>query len=227
MSQILIHVGDYKSAISTLYKTLAISVQLYGLDSTETFNNHLRIATIYQKLQNYSAAMSHYMAAKYIIWLIGGTENSEMSNIYFCIGGLYSEMNNFGMSLKCLLIARDIIVNCGNQAMNAFICQSIGDVHSKLNNYKDSIAMYKQSYIIHRHLFGDSDSRTIESKSHCENSIRSSAENEMLLKEKLELEEKEEKARKMTMWLDEELGGSGKGKKSSGSGKGKKGKGKK
>jgi tetratricopeptide (TPR) repeat protein len=223
LSQLLIQAGDNNAAISTLTKSLAISVQLYGLDSMETFSTHLNLAAVLQQLGNHSAALSHYLAAKYIIWLIGGPHHPEFANMYFRIATIFADLEHHDVALRCYLEAKKLINICGDQAMHAFICQSIGDTYALLRNFKESIAAYKQSYLINRQLFGETDSRTVESKSKCELVIRTSAEqSEIAAKERLD-RENEEKARKTSMWLDDDTVGKSSGKKGSNA-KNKKGK---
>lgn len=218
MYTVLLRIGEVKAAISTLSKKLTVDVQLYGLDSAETLQNHLNMSLIYQEIGNYLAAAAHIRSAVYILRLLCGDQHPEIANIYLRLAGIYNEVENHELAFKCLKIAKELVYLNGDQGTHALICQSMASVHAQLDNFKDAIALQKDSYSILRQLFGENDPRTADAKVRFELLIRKSAERN---EQKVEREKEEKESSKNSLWLDDDFA-SKSSKKSSN--KGKKGK---
>jgi tetratricopeptide (TPR) repeat protein len=216
MYAVLLRIGDMKSALSSLSKKLTVDVQLHGLDSAETLQNHLNMSLIYQEIGNYLAAASHIRSAVYILRLLCGDQHPEIASIYLRLSGIYNEVGNYDLSFKCLKIAKELVYLNGDQGTHALICQSMAGVHAQLDNFKDAIALQKECYVILRQLFGENDGRTTDAKVRFEILIRKSAERN---EQKVEREKLEKEATN-SLWLDDDFGA----KSSRKSGKGKKGK---
>ena len=203
MSQVLLHVGDNKAAVSSLSKKLTIDVQLQGLDSADTIQNHLCLSSVYQELGNYVAAAAHVRTAMYIMKLCCGEEHPDISIVYLRLSGIYYSVGKFDVAFSCLYKAKLLVDRNGDQGTHALICQNMADIYSQQENYKDAITLQKQCYVITRQLFGESDPRTAEAKSRFEVLIRKSAQrNEEQMKEKTERQNVENEKSK-TMWLDD------------------------
>lgn len=207
-----------KSALSTLSKKLTIDVQLHGLDSAETLQNHLNMSLVYQEVGNYLAAASHIRSAVYILRLLCGEQHPEISNIYYRLSGIYNEVGNTELAFRCLKIAKELVYLNGDQGTHALICQNMASLYAQFDNFKEAIALQKECYSILRQLFGESDTRTADAKVRFEILIRKSAERNELKSER----EKKDKENSDSLWLDD-IGPKNSKKSNSGS-KGKKGK---
>jgi len=206
MCQVLLHIGDNKAAVSSLSKKLTIDVQLQGLDSADTIQNHLSLSSAYQELGNYVAAAAHVQTAMYIMKLCCGEEHPDISSVYLRLSGIFYSVGKFDTAFKCLYTAKLLVDRNGDQGTHALICQSMADIYSQQDNFKDAITLQKQCYVISRQLFGESDPRTSEAKSRFEVLIRKSAEkNEKQINEKAE-RQKTEKEKSNSMWLEDDFG---------------------
>ena len=215
---VLLRIGDMKNALSTLAKKLTVDVQLHGLDSAETLQNHLNMSLGYQEVGNYLAAAAHIRSAVYILRLLCGDQHPEISSIYLRLSGIYNEVGNTELAFKCLKIAKELVYLNGDQGTHALICQNMAGLHAQFDQFKEAIALQKECYVILRQLFGEQDTKTADAKVRFETLIRKSAERN---DQKSEREKKEkEGAAESSLWLDDNFGA----KKSKKSNKGKKGK---
>ena len=222
MIQVLIQIGDGKSAIPSLIKKLSIDAQLYGFDSSQTLQGHLVLSAAYQDIGNLLAASEHLQSAVFIMKLCCGEHHPEMSNIFMRLAGMYQETGHHELSMKCLTVARELVNRNGDQGTFASICQMMAAIFADQENFKDAIALQKQSYVIFRQMYGEGEPHTADSKSRLEVLLRASTE-----KQKKQLADKAErenadKAKSSSMWLDDNFGA-----KASSSKKNKKKKGKK
>jgi tetratricopeptide (TPR) repeat protein len=220
MYAVLLHIGDYKSALTTISKKLTVDVQLFGLDSAETLQNHLMISQAYQEVGNYLAASAHIQTAIYILRLLGGDQHPEIANIYLRLATIYQSVGNYNLSFTCLRVAKDLVNANGDQGTHALICQSLADVSAQTEDYKEAITHQKECYVITRQLYGEADSRSSTAKAQFEALIRLLGDKtEKQRQEKLE-KEKLEKESSDSLWLDDDFGA----KSTKKSSKGKKGK---
>jgi tetratricopeptide (TPR) repeat protein len=219
---VLLRIGDMKSALSTLAKKLTVDVQLHGLDSAETLQNHLNMSLGYQEVGNYLAAAAHIRSAVYILRLLCGDQHPEIASIYLRLSGIYNEVGNTELAFKCLKIAKELVYLNGDQGTHALICQNMAGLHAQFDQFKEAIALQKECYVILRQLFGEHDTKTADAKVRFETLIRKSAERN---EQKSEREKKEKEgaaaaASDSSLWLDDNFGA----KNSKKSNKGKKGK---
>lgn len=199
MYSVLHSIGDIRSALSTLSKKLTIDVQLHGLDSAETLQNHLNMSVVYQEVGNYLAAASHIRSAVYILRLLCGDQHPEISNIYYRLSTIYDEVGNTELALRCLKIAKELIYWNGDQGTHALICQNMAALYAQLDNFKEAIALQKECYSILRQLFGEADSKTADAKVRFEILIRKSAERNEQKAER----EKKDKESSESLWLED------------------------
>jgi protein TIF31 len=218
---VLLRIGDMKSALSTLAKKLTVDVQLHGLDSAETLQNHLNMSLGYQEVGNYLAAAAHIRSAVYILRLLCGDQHPEISSIYLRLSGIYNEVGNTELAFKCLKIAKELVYLNGDQGTHALICQNMAGLHAQFDQFKEAIALQKECYIILRQLFGEQDSKTADAKVRFETLIRKSAERNEHKSER-EKKDKEGAAADSSLWLDDNFGAKNSKKGSNKSKKGKK-----
>jgi tetratricopeptide (TPR) repeat protein len=217
MYAVLLRIGDMKSALATLSKKLTVDVQLHGLDSAETLQNHLNMSIVYQEVGNYIAAAAHIRSAVYILRLLCGDQHPEISSIYLRLSGIYNEVGNSTLAFRCLKIAKELVYLNGDQGTHALICQNMAGLFAQSDNFREAIALQKECYSILRQLFGENDSRTADAKVRFEILIRKSAEKH---EPKADREKKEKETPESSLWLDDNFGA----KNSKKGGKGKKGK---
>jgi tetratricopeptide (TPR) repeat protein len=111
----LTHGQDYISAISVCGRSLNTSIQLTGLDSSETLQNHLHVAYLFSEIGQYLVAMKHIQAARYIALLLGGESHPEIIGILIKIAGIYKSTGNFAEASLCLNICHERLQVCGDQ----------------------------------------------------------------------------------------------------------------
>jgi tetratricopeptide (TPR) repeat protein len=211
MYAVLLRIGDMKSAIATLSKKLTVDVQLHGLDSAETLQNHLNMSIIFQEVGNYLAAAAHIRSAVYILRLLCGDQHPEISSIYLRLSGIYNEVGNSELAFRCLKIAKELVYLNGDQGTHALICQNMAGLFAQADNFKDAIALQKECYSILRQLFGENDAKTSDAKVRFEILIRKSAEKQQEVKAggasgAGASGKKDKEGAESALWLDDDFG---------------------
>ncbi|CAE7560673.1 clua, partial [Symbiodinium microadriaticum] len=206
ISQVLLQIGDTKSAIPSLIKKLTIDAQLHGLDSSEILQGHLALSSAYQDIGNHLAASEHLQSAVFIMKLCCGEHHPEMSNIFLRQAAMYQATGRHELSMKCLTVARELVNRNGDQGTFALICQMMSGIFADQENFKDAIALLKQSYAISRQLYGEGEPRTADCKARLEVLLRVSTE-----KQKKQMADKAEresgdKSKSNSLWLDDDFG---------------------
>jgi protein TIF31 len=206
ISQVLLQIGDAKSAIPSLIKKLTIDAQLHGLDSHEILQSHLALSSAYQEIGNHLAASEHLQSAVFIMKLCCGEHHPEMPNIFLRLASMYQETGHHDLSMKCLMVAKELVNRNGDQGTFALICQMMSGIFAEQDNFKDAIALQKQSYAISRQLYGEGEPRTADCKARLEVLLRVSTEKaQQQLAEKAE-KESADKKKGGSLWLEDDFG---------------------
>jgi tetratricopeptide (TPR) repeat protein len=165
LTHILVDAGDNVPALSMACKSLSISVQLTGLDSSDSLQHHGQVAALLLNLGQPLAAVQHLLAAKYLVELMGGPRHPELVVVYLRLVTVYDQLGDYLTAQKCLLAAKVLCTNINKQCM---ISTNMAEILMKMGQLFAAVNEQKGVHKIMEQLFGEEHAMTIEAKSRVE-----------------------------------------------------------
>eukprot|EP01038_Epipyxis_sp_PR26KG_P005210 gene5210-7248_t len=182
---VLIAAGEMEAAIQTSNKSLLLAVQVNGLDSSETLQQHEQLAALYLEMKEYPEALSHLLAARYLILLLGGPTHIGLCNIYNKLATIYDAMGQIQVSFTCLQQARTLT---NSIHIYAAITSIIADKLFKHGFAKEATTEQKTSYKMMKELYGDREEfsdKLEEAKKNLETYIRGANDPKLVQQQQL------------------------------------------
>ena len=201
----LITCGDLFTALTISSRSLFSSIQLTGLDSSETLQNHLHVATLLSEIGEYNLALKHLKAARYIAILSGGNFHPEILGIIIRIAGIYKAAGYFDSAIKSFLECHHRLMLGGDQIKHAMILENLAATYSMNNQDKEAINKQILALNLMQQLFGEEHEKTVECRNTLKGYQRSATEKAVLLAKKKMLEAEQDKERERNNWLEDDL----------------------
>lgn len=175
LTEILIRAGDHEHAFSNCLSAIPIAAQLKGFDNLETVRCHMQLASLYHVKKQYTAAVNHMTAAKYVVQLMGGKQHPELVNNFIKLGNLYCEVGSWEVGIKCLEEAKKR-TETSNPLKHSDICRDLAEMMAKLRLFQHASELQKQAFLICKSFLGDEHERTVSLKSTLELYLRAFGE---------------------------------------------------
>lgn len=161
LTSVLLTAGDIGPATEHSFKRLALAVQLNGLDSSDSQQQHLQLSIMLQELKSAPQAIQHLLTAKYILELTGGPRHQELCTIYSRLASFYEEIGDYEGALTCLmqpkLLVNDLQKGCGYTT-------ALAEFYFRRNRFTDAYSAQQSVYLFLKEMLPETDQNLIDCK---------------------------------------------------------------
>lgn len=101
ISNVLLRVGDYSSALTYASRSLAVAVQTSGFDSDEALSEYTKLASVHAALGHWVVAMRYSMTVRYLLELMTGHHHPDRSNVFSQLAVIYDGAGDLDAAVTC------------------------------------------------------------------------------------------------------------------------------
>jgi len=101
ISNVLLRVGDYSSALSYASRSLAVAVQTSGFDSDEALSEYTKLASVHAALGHSGFAMQYSMTVRYLLELMTGHHHPDRSTVFSQLAVIYDGAGDLDSAVAC------------------------------------------------------------------------------------------------------------------------------
>ena len=140
-------VGDYKTALECINKSLEIKKKLYGEHNSKYASTLNNLGTIYNRLGNFSIALECFETAEKIYTETEGVSSERIGEVYLNMGNLYNRMGQNDLALDYYNKALTIETSIGGSASKQLspIYNNMGTIYQNLEEYRQAMFYFNKS----------------------------------------------------------------------------------
>lgn len=101
ISNVLLRVGDYSSALTYASRSLAVAVQTSGFDSDEALSEYTKLASVHAALGHWAVAMQYSMTVRYLLELMTGLHHPDRSSVFSQLAVIYDGAGDLDSAVTC------------------------------------------------------------------------------------------------------------------------------
>ena len=101
ISNVLLRVGDYSSALTYASRSLAVAVQTSGFDSDEALSEYTKLASVHTALGQWAIAMRYSMTVRYLLELMTGHHHPDRSSVFSQLASIYDGAGDLDAAVTC------------------------------------------------------------------------------------------------------------------------------
>jgi len=101
ISNVLLRVGDYSSALTYASRSLAVAVQTSGFDSDEALSEYTKLASVHAALGHWVVAMRYSMTVRYLLELMTGHHHPDRSTVFSQLAVIYDGAGDLDAAVTC------------------------------------------------------------------------------------------------------------------------------
>ena len=173
---VLTTTNDLQGALSFLSLNLQSLVQLQGLDSTDVLNTHIQMGNLLIEHNDLDACLKHFLAAKYIVELLGGRNHPHLCMLYQRLALLYSKMPGGQYKKEQQFCIEEALKRSTQIELELVLQQQVAALKMVKGEVTEAMSEQKQVFRLSIELYGELDKRTVEAKSCLERYLRVSTE---------------------------------------------------
>jgi protein TIF31 len=194
--------GDLITAISLCGRSLLTAVQCTGFDSYQTLQAHINLSAILCEIGEFSLAMKHLRASRYIALVMCGSNHPEMLGIIIRIAGIYKSIGRNVEAIFCLTECHQRLSVGGDQVKHANILENLAQLYHAVGSDHEAFQMQNVALSLIQQLFGEEHEKTQETKTQLAAYKRSSLEKSVAAARK---KMDDEEAEKQRSWLEDDI----------------------
>ncbi|KAL3922717.1 MAG: hypothetical protein SGILL_002055 [Bacillariaceae sp.] len=192
MATILYEAGEPGVAAGNASRALGYQVQISGFDSPEVVNLHLTISNFLASAGEFGRAVSHILAATYLMELMGGRDHAELPTALQKAGSFYHGAADLHTALRFYKEAGSRELS--DRLMEGMISKSLGIVLVNTGDFKGAVESEKRAFQIFSTLLGAEHQMTKNSDRDLKKFLQLAAQQGRGTVNRLEMQQKEEAA---------------------------------
>lgn len=160
MAVVLHQAEDSEAASEMLYKSLAVQIQLTGLDSHQTISAHEKLALMLHSNSKTDLAVRHMMAAIFLREMAAGSKHPGIFEAYQQVASMYRDIAHPNMMLRCLQHCLVTFPDTDKLTLSR-LYHSMAEGLVQRGDFRTAVTCEKQAYNVSRSILGEDNPHTV------------------------------------------------------------------